>query len=433
MLQKKKSILKEEDFAARGSRFGIALSWDRSGGHAVDLDLQGIAFDAQGKLLDAVYYNNLKALGRGLTHSGDEVTGDKEGFDEAIWVNFPKMAATVPLLVFIVACYKGGSIHDARNGRFHLLEDRASNEVGQFRLENFAGKAAIIGSLMRKSGGWVFRTAHEVAMDGQHFIDILEPTIGNYVRRVIPGAPRRLKAAFAMEKGSVVDLPQAGGARQTVAALGWDTSMGEVDLDVSAVLLDGSAHEIECVFFGNEEAQGIKHSGDNLTGDGSGDDESVCIELDALSKRVEQIFFVVNIYTKGRTFAQVANPYCRLVTSDGEEFCRYQLTEAGSEQALIMARLFREPGNRWGFQAVGAPCRGQTYKDSMPAVLQYARTRPSDLGMRSVSSAGSGRPPGDSCRSSGGASDARRHSRDDLILEGEGKPALCSGNGCGVM
>jgi len=417
----------------RSGRFGVGLSWDQYRGRAVDLDLQAVAFDAQGKLLDAVYYNNLKALGRGLTHSGDETTGEREGYDEVIWVHFAKLPATTQLLVFVVACYRGGGVRDAQNGKYHLLEDRVGNEVWQCGLGGFAGKAVIIGSLLRQPRGWLYRAAGEVARDGQHFVDILEPSIGDHVRRLIPGAPRRLKAAFAMHKGAVVDLPRTCAGTQTFAAVGWDTTLGEVDLDVSAVLLDTGSHEIGCVFFGNQEAQGIRHSGDNLTGDGSGDDESVCIELDALSKRVEQIFFVVNIYTKGRTFAQVANPYCRLVTSDGEEFCRYQLTEAGSEQALIMARLFREPGNRWGFQAVGAPCRGQTYKDSMPAVLQYARTRPSDLGMRSVSSAGSGRPPGDSCRSSGGASDARRHSRDDLILEGEGKPALCSGNGCGVM
>merc|ERR1712113_119218 len=84
-------------------------------------------------------------------------------------------------------------------------------------------------------------------------------------------------------------------------------------------------------------------------------------------------------YTKGPQCTQVAKPYCCLVTSDGGVFCRYQHKEASDEKAFIMARLFREPSNRWSFQAVGAPCRGQTDKDSMPAVLKYAQTKPSDL------------------------------------------------------
>lgn len=407
-----------EDYAVRSGRFGVGLSWDQYRGRAVDLDLQAVAFDAQGRLLDAVYYNNLKALGRGLTHSGDETTGEREGYDEVIWVHFAKLPATMQLLVFVVACYKGGSVRDAQNGKYHLLEERVDNEVWQSGLGGFAGKAVIIGSLVRQPRGWLYRAAGEVAREGQHFVDILEPSIGNHVRRLIPGAPRRLKAAFAMHKGAVVDLPRTCAGRQTFAAVGWDTTLGEVDLDVSAVLLDTGAREIGCVFFGNQETQGIRHSGDNLTGQGDGDDETISMDFGSISKQVQQIFLVVNIYTRGTTFSQVANPYCRLVTHDGDEFCRYQLTEAGDEQALIMARLFREQGGRWSFQAIGAPCRGQTYKDSMPAVLKYAQTRPSDLARTSsVSSVGSA--------SGSGLCPAASVQRATCI-EGAADPGMCS-------
>merc|ERR1711957_878496 len=188
--------------------------------------------------------------------------------------------------------------------------------------------------------------------------------------------------------GSVVDMPKSDELCQAYAGLGWDTHMGEVDLDVSAVLLDRNAREIDCCFFGNEEAQGIKHSGDNLTGEGKGDDEVITMDLQALAAEVEQIVFVINIYTKGKTFSQVANPYRRLFSRSGDEMCRYQLQEAGSEEALVIARLFREPGAcRWGFQAIGQPCKGRTYKDSLPAVVKYAKARPQDLAMtRSCSS-----------------------------------------------
>jgi len=407
----------------QGSKFGVALSWDPNGVTPVDLDLQAVAFSKTGKLMDAVYYNNLKALGRGLTHSGDEMTGAKKGFDECIWVHIPRLPEDVQLVAFVVACYKGGSLSDAKNAKLHLLADGQGHEVGRLGLEQRSEKAALVGSLQRSDKSWVFRPLDVPARWGQHFIDILEPTIGDFVRSAIPGAPRKIKAAFAMEKGSVVDLPQSSEMGHAFAGLGWDTTMGEVDLDVSAILLDESGSELECCFFGNEETSGVKHSGDNLTGNGTGDGEVIFINLEGLSDAVEQIFFVVNIYTAGRTFAMVGNPYCRIVTADGEEFCRYQLREAGHEQALIMARLFKEPKEaRWSFQAIGMPCRGKTYKDSMPMVVQYARMRPADLALwRSNSS---------STEDEFRAQRSRSASMEPLIVEGKSEKALCSQNCC---
>merc|ERR1711920_946423 len=151
------------------------------------------------------------------------------------------------------------------------------------------------------------------------------------------------------------------------------------------------------------------------------------MDLQGLAAEVEQIFFVINIYTKGRTFAQVANPYCRIFSAQGDELCRYQLREAGNEQALIMARLFREPGDcRWGFQAIGQPCRGQTYKDSLPAVAEYARTRPQDLAMtRSFSTMSAG---GDIARAPSVGGDTSRHPATTRIIgEPPPDPAIESG------
>merc|ERR1711879_933352 len=115
-----------------------------------------------------------------------------------------------------------------------------------------------------------------------------------------------------MEKGSIMDLPQT--LNSITVGLGWDTAEGEVDLDVSAVLLDTSGNEVETVFFGRLESQqhGIKHSGDNLTGAGEGDDEQITAELAKIGRDVQQVFFVINIYTKGKTFRKVANPYARV-------------------------------------------------------------------------------------------------------------------------
>merc|ERR1712216_367210 len=102
----------------------------------------------------------------------------------------------------------------------------------------------------------------EPAQEGMHFMDVI-PLLCNTARAFIPNAPKRQKVAFAMEKGGVMEFSQNLG--QIKAGLGWDVDDGEVDLDVSAVLMRESAELVETVFFGNLESgkHGIKHSGDN--------------------------------------------------------------------------------------------------------------------------------------------------------------------------
>ncbi|CAE8660666.1 unnamed protein product, partial [Polarella glacialis] len=101
---------------------------------------------------------------------------------------------------------------------------------------------------------------------------------------------------------------------------------------------------------------------------------------------VEQMVFVVNVYTKGVTMDKVSNAYCRILDQEGQEMARFVLREGKGESGLLIARLFREPGgDRWGFQAVGSFCRGQTWKDSLrdmgPLVQKTAR----ELQQRSLS------------------------------------------------
>merc|ERR1711939_1070992 len=132
---------------------------------------------------------------------------------------------------------------------------------------------------------------------------------------------------------------------------------------------------------------GIQHTGDNLTGEGEGDDEQIIVNLDQIGANIQQVFFVVNIYTPHRTFSQVAEPFCRIVdNSSGAELCRYALRDAGSESGLIIARIAREAGGRWGFHALGLPCRGRTYKDSTPQLRAACNVKTSSLLLRSQSS-----------------------------------------------
>merc|ERR1719291_71174 len=172
-----------------------------------------------------------------------------------------------------------------------------------------------------------------------------------------------------MEKGEVFDFPETAKVGKVFAGLGWDVTDGaEVDIDVSAICLSQEGQELGAVFFGNTEDFGLEHSGDNVTGEGDGDDEVISADLDKIPAKVDQIFFVVNVYTKGKTFDQISNAYCRIYDSTGSELARYLLREGRNEKGLIISRLFREPGSRWGFQALGQFCRGTMWKDAVPEV-----------------------------------------------------------------
>merc|ERR1719498_1292494 len=213
------------------------------------------------------------------------------------------------------------------------------------------------------------------------------PQLSEVIRHWIPQAPARQKVAFAMEKGSVLDLPQ--GLGQITVGLGWDVDDGECDLDVSAVLMDRDGKDVEAVFFGRLESEehGIQHTGDNLTGEGEGDDEQIIVNLEQIGQNIQQVFFVVNIYTPHRTFMQVAEPFCRVVdNASGAELCRYALRDAGGESGLIIARIAREAGGRWGFHALGLPCRGRTYKDSLPQLRAASKVKTASLMLRTQSS-----------------------------------------------
>merc|ERR1719326_284965 len=363
-----------DDLPLPKNRYGFGVSWASLGGRDVDIDLQCVVVDFSGAIIDCAYYNNLKAA-RAITHSGDEVAGKPDNIEEMVWVNVQKLPPNVAMLVFVVAAYSGGCLKDVKDGQLHILEEHESREIARLDLDRSAVSANIVAAMFRdpldgagprSSWNWKLRVVNESVQQGRHFMDIL-PLLSGVIRGFLPHAP----------------------PRQITVGLGWDVDEGECDLDVSAVLMDRDGKDVEAVFFGRLESEehGIQHTGDNLTGEGEGDDEQIIVNLDRIGDAVQQVFFVVNIYTPNKTFAQVAAPFCRVVdNSSGSELCRYALRDAGSESGLIIARIAREAGGRWGFHALGLPCRGRTYKDSTAQLRAACRVKTSALLLRTQSS-----------------------------------------------
>ena len=188
--------------------------------------------------------------------------------------------------------------------------------------------------------------------------------------------------SVSLKKGQRVSLRKDGGVALTVVrmGLGWDPVKKrgmfggrevDIDLDASALTFAGQ-HIVEVVYFGNLRSKdgSIQHLGDNLTGAGDGDDESIVVDLARIPATVTTVIFLVASY-QGQSFEQVANAFCRLVdqSNDGE-LARYTLTGGGPHTGMVMAKVFRESGT-WKLQAIGEGLQARTPKDAIPQLGRF--------------------------------------------------------------
>ena len=167
-----------------------------------------------------------------------------------------------------------------------------------------------------------------------------------------------------LNKNDILDLTKKNpGLRNVKLGAGWDisTNGSDFDLDIAAFLLDrnNKFNDVSnVIFFNNKQGQGIALGGDNRTGAGDGDDETIEINLQNINPSIEKIVFVVTIHNamqKRQTFGMINNSYVRLVDLDqnGKELCRFNLKENGSTAtSIIFAELYRD-GQDWQFKAVG--------------------------------------------------------------------------------
>ncbi|WP_419994626.1 TerD family protein [Streptomyces boninensis] len=169
-----------------------------------------------------------------------------------------------------------------------------------------------------------------------------------------------------LAKGGNVSLSKAApNLTQVMVGLGWDarsTTGADFDLDASALLCgaDGRVLGDEYfIFYNNLKSPdgSVEHTGDNLTGEGEGDDESLILDLQTVPAAVQKIVFPVSIHDaelRGQAFGQVSNAFIRVVNqADGAELARYDLSEdASTETAMIFGEVYRR-GDEWKFRAVG--------------------------------------------------------------------------------
>jgi len=172
--------------------------------------------------------------------------------------------------------------------------------------------------------------------------------------------------SVSLAKGGNVSLTKIAPSLTAVSVgLGWDvrtTTGADFDLDASALLCGTNGKVVDdshFVFFNNLKSPGgaVEHTGDNLTGEGEGDDETINVNLSGMPAHIDKVVFPVSIYdaqARKQSFGQVINAFIRVIDrANGAELARYDLTEdASSETAMIFGELYRHNAE-WKFRAIG--------------------------------------------------------------------------------
>ncbi|MFE1262560.1 TerD family protein [Streptomyces albogriseolus] len=176
------------------------------------------------------------------------------------------------------------------------------------------------------------------------------------------------KGRVSLQKNQTVSLMKGGRPllSRVKMGLGWEPAYRgkDIDLDASVIAFGPQRNHIDSCYFGKLQILGgaVQHSGDNLTGEGAGDDEVITVDLGRLPMEVSGLVFTVNSFS-GQKFTEVAKAYCRLMdASTGEELVRFDLTSAEPQTGVMMAKLIRQYSGEWDMTAMGEFVKGRTVR-----------------------------------------------------------------------
>ncbi len=184
------------------------------------------------------------------------------------------------------------------------------------------------------------------------------------------------KGRVSLRKNETVSLVKGGRPllSQVKMGLGWEPAFRgkDIDLDASVIAYGPRRNHLDSCYFGKLSILNgaIKHSGDNLTGEGAGDDEVIVVDLGRLPADATGLVFTVNSFS-GQKFTEVAKAYCRLIdAATGEELVRFDLTGAEPQTGVIMAKLIRQFSGEWEMTAMGDFVKSRTVRGMVKPAAQ---------------------------------------------------------------
>ncbi|MFH8611301.1 TerD family protein [Streptomyces sp. NPDC018029] len=184
------------------------------------------------------------------------------------------------------------------------------------------------------------------------------------------------KGRVSLQKNQTVSLVKGGKPllSQVKMGLGWEPAFRgkDIDLDASVIAYGPQRNHVDSCYFGKLSIVNgaIKHSGDNLTGEGGGDDEVIVVDLGRLPQDVTGLVFTVNSFS-GQKFTEVAKAYCRLIdAATGEELVRFDLTNAEAQTGVMMAKLIKQFTGEWEMTGMGQFVKSRTVRGMVKPAAQ---------------------------------------------------------------
>ncbi|GAA3909948.1 TerD family protein [Streptomyces gulbargensis] len=191
-----------------------------------------------------------------------------------------------------------------------------------------------------------------------------------------PGKINLDKGRVSLQKNQTVSLVKGGRPllSQVKMGLGWEPAYRgrDIDLDASVIAYGPQRDHLDSCYFGRLSILNgaIKHSGDNLTGEGAGDDEVIVVDLGRLPAEATGLVFTVNSFS-GQKFTEVAKAYCRLMdAATGEELVRFDLTTAEPQTGVMMAKLIKQFSGEWEMTAMGEFVKSRTVRGMVKPAAQ---------------------------------------------------------------
>ncbi|MEV4505781.1 TerD family protein [Streptomyces klenkii] len=381
----------------------------------VRLDVSGLLLTADGKVRsddDFVFYN--QPSGPGVAHRA--ASG---GAPDAITVDTAGVPADIDKIVVTAS-------PDAQGQTFAGIEPTATvrnaddgSVLATFTPPRLGSETAlVVVEVYRRAGAWKVRAVGQGYANGlagiatDFGVSVEEPAAPAPAPVPVPAAPAPVqppvaappmpaaappvpaappeppapapgsgkinldKGRVSLRKNQTVSLVKGGRplTESVKMGLGWEPAWGgrAIDLDASVIAYGPDRNMIDACYFGKLQILNgaVQHSGDNLTGEGSGDDETITVHMGGLPPEVTGLVFTVSSFN-GQKFSEVAKAYCRLLDArTGAELVRFDLTGSEPKTGVLMAKFVRQYSGEWEMTALGEFVKSRTVRDLVKPAAQ---------------------------------------------------------------
>lgn len=385
------------------------LRW-AAGAGVPDVDASALLLQGSGKVAaddDFVFFNQPQHPSGAVRHLG-KAPGAQAS--DSLEVKLAALPASVERVV-LAASADGGTFGQVPGLELVISDAAAGADIVRFAMRASDETAFLSGELYRRGPGWKFRAVGQGYASGlaglatDFGISVDEPAAApappppppDYPPRLPPpsypplpppppppgvpavtGAVNLDEGRVSLVKSQRVSLVKTGAPplSKVVMGLGWDPTRGRrnIDLDASVIAFDQNGGKLAIVWFTHlsEFGGALRHTGDNLTGRGEGDDEQIKVDLAALPPHVMSLVFTINSF-RGQKFTEVSRAFCRLVDElSGQELVRFDLSESQASTGVLMAMLRRSEPGVWEMRAIGEFHDGRTVKKLVEPATRHA-------------------------------------------------------------